>query len=92
MIASLGLFLHELLHPGSLGPHGGYWFWSGIGSDIGEAAIVGGIVTLVRHHSCHIDGCRRLGHIDPAVHAPACKNHHSHRDLRGKMPPAKRSR
>lgn len=59
----------------------GYQFWSGIGSDIGELTIVGGLITIAlqtyRHNNCHVVGCRKLGHNDPAVHAPACRDHHS---------------
>jgi hypothetical protein len=65
----------------------GYQFWSGIGSDFGEATLVVAIASvglgLYRHHSCHVDGCKLVGHMDPEVHAPACPKHHSHGHLRG---------
>jgi hypothetical protein len=38
-----------------------YNFWSGFGSDIGELAIVGGLVSVYRQHNCHTKGCWRLG-------------------------------
>lgn len=94
MIASLGLFLHELLRPGATGPHGGYWFWSGIGSDFGEVTLIGVILSVAagfyRHHECHVDGCRLPGHLDPKVQAPACPKHHSLGHLRGKSHAVKR--
>lgn len=38
-----------------------YNFWSGIGSDIGEATLIGAIVAMARHKACHVRGCWRLG-------------------------------
>ena len=54
-------FLWHLIHPLS---GDGYQFWSGIGSDFGEATIVISILLIVRHHNCHVKGCPRLGHAD----------------------------
>jgi len=86
LIASLGTWiLHYTGCDNLSGPW--YGFWSGFGSDLGELLLLGGLVTLVRHHNCHVKGCWKIGHIDPAVHAPACGSHHSHRSLRGKIPP-----
>lgn len=56
-----------------------YNFWSGFGSDIGEVAIVGGLVTLVRHHNCHARGCFRLGKHEyemDGVRYKLCRTHH----------------
>lgn len=39
----------------------GYGFFSGIGSDIGEIVLIGAIAQVVRHHTCHQKGCRRIG-------------------------------
>lgn len=68
-----GWFFHPL--------HGlGYQFWSGIGSDFGEASLVTGIAVLLRHRNCHVKGCWRLGHADPEHGYPACRRHHSKAD------------
>lgn len=37
----------------------GYQFWSGIGSDAGEATIV---LVLIHHINCSEKGCWRIGH------------------------------
>lgn len=80
MLASLGLFLHELIRPGATGPRGGYWFWSGIGSDIGELTIVAAAVVFYRRHECHIQGCwRPAWHPHPEHGHPVCKRHHPDR-------------
>lgn len=80
-------WLAQLLHPGQLRtPNGGYWFWSGIGSDIGEVTILGAVIGLYRHHNCHVNGCWRRGKPDPAHGFPACKHHHTKRSLLGVDP------
>lgn len=38
-----------------------YGFWSGLGSDLSELAIVGALVAGIRRHNCHIHGCWRVG-------------------------------
>lgn len=38
-----------------------YLFWSGAGSDLGEIAIVAGLVGIYRKHNCQIKGCFRIG-------------------------------
>lgn len=38
-----------------------YLFWSGAGSDLGELAIVGALLGLLRKHNCEVKGCWRLG-------------------------------
>jgi hypothetical protein len=71
-----------------MNPLVGHWyaFWSGIGNDIPIYVI--GVVplwwTTYRRHNCHVRGCWRFGHIDPAVHAPACSRHHTLGHLHGK--------
>lgn len=52
-----------------------YGFWSGVGSDIGELALVGAVAGVFRHHNCHIKGCWRLG---KHPHGPykLCAKHH----------------
>jgi len=58
-----------------------YAFWSGIGSDIGEAALIGGAFEFYRRHlTCHVDSprfCWRPA-IHPVVGTPyrTCKKHH----------------
>lgn len=55
--------------------HGdGYQFWSGVGSGSPLFVIMG---AWWHHHNCHVRGCYRIGHIDPDVHHPACRHHHS---------------
>lgn len=63
----------QFVHPGEARKGGGYWFWSGIGSDTWV------ILPLIYawHHNCHVRGCWRLGHFDPNRGRPACHKHHS---------------
>lgn len=71
-------FLVELTHPLS---GSGYQFWSGIGSDFGEASIVGALALIYRKHECHKDGCHRPSwHVDPLHGHPVCRRHHSQPD------------
>jgi len=84
LIAFVGVLRHWFaLHTGTL--HGGpdvyYNFWSGFGSDLGEATLISavcvGVYTGVRKVNCHTKGCWRIGH-----HALAgtpfilCRHHH----------------
>lgn len=58
-----------------------YLWWSGIGSDIAELAIIGGMITIVRKHNCGVKRCWRLAkhdYTDPEsgiIHA-LCRKHH----------------
>ena len=58
-----------------------YNFWSGFGSDLGEATLIGavsvGVYTLVRKANCHAKGCWRIGHY-PLEGTPyhLCTHHH----------------
>ncbi len=58
-----------------------YLFWSGVGSDITELAILGGIVSIYRKHNCGVKHCPRIAHhdfTDPVtglVHH-LCRKHH----------------
>jgi hypothetical protein len=56
----------------------GYQWWSGIGSDIGEITLIGGLVTLLVHHNCEQKGCWRLGHVHPEHGRPVCRAHYHH--------------
>ena len=68
------LILHWMGADNPAGPE--YGFWSGFGSDVGEFAIIGGLVSIVRHHNCEVHGCWRLGrHITAAAHR-VCRRHH----------------
>lgn len=60
-------------------PNGAYNWWSGAGSDLGEVAIVGALVTIVRHHNCGTSGCFRFGRHEyemNGVKHKLCKKHH----------------
>jgi hypothetical protein len=71
------------VHTGTL--HGGpdiyYNFWSGFGSDLGEATLISavcvGVYTGVRKVNCHTKRCWRIGH-HPLDGTPyiLCRHHH----------------
>jgi hypothetical protein len=84
LIAFFGAVRHWLaLHTGTI--HGGpdlyYNFWSGFGSDLGEATLISavgiGVYTGVRKVNCHTKGCWRIGHhaLDGTPYI-LCKHHH----------------
>jgi len=84
LIAFFGVVRHWLaLHTGTI--HGGpdlyYNFWSGFGSDLGEATLITavgvGVYTGVRKVNCHTKGCWRIGH-HPLDGTPyiLCRHHH----------------
>ncbi len=77
VLASAGGFhFEDLFHPLR---YWGYQFWSGIGSDLGEVAIIGGLITIVRHLNCHARGCWRLGgHQVVGTPFRTCRKHHPH--------------
>jgi hypothetical protein len=58
-----------------------YLFWSGIGSDIAELAIIGGLISIYRKHNCGVRRCIRIARhdfTDPGtgiVHH-LCRKHH----------------
>jgi hypothetical protein len=55
----------------------GYAFWSGIGSDIGEVAIIGAVVGMYRKHNCQATGCWRIGkHPVEGTGFITCRKHH----------------
>ena len=85
--SSSHFWLHELLHPLS---NGGYQFWSGIGSDFSELAMLGILITMFRHFNCHVSSphfCWRFGHPVPGTSYRACWKHHPVRksDENGKV-------
>ena len=53
----------------------GYQWWSGAGSDLGEATIIGAVIATAKHHNCHHKGCWRPGHRHPEHGWPSCKHH-----------------
>jgi hypothetical protein len=71
------------LHTGVLkgGPDPYYNFWSGIGSDIGEATLISavaiGVYTGVRKVNCHSKRCWRIGHhaLEGTPYI-LCRHHH----------------
>ncbi|MFZ0249850.1 MAG: hypothetical protein WAL61_07880 [Acidimicrobiales bacterium] len=71
------------LHTGILhgGPDQYYNFWSGFGSDLGEAtlitAVAVGVYTGVRKVNCHTKGCWRIGHhVLEGTPYILCRHHH----------------
>ena len=78
------------LHTGILngGPDKYYNFWSGFGSDLGEATLISavgiGVYTGVRKVNCHAKGCWRIGH-HPLDGTPyiLCRHHHPHVPSKG---------
>ena len=71
--------LHALQHFFGLDDLSGpfYGFWSGVGSDITELAIVGGLIGIYRRHTCHARRCWRFGR-HPVAGTPyiVCRRHH----------------
>lgn len=70
-----------LLHVLGVDNEAGRWyaFWSGFGSDIGEVAIVGSLLAIVRKHNCHVHRCWRVGHLPVEVDGisySVCHKHH----------------
>jgi hypothetical protein len=57
----MGSLLHILGIDTATGPW--YAFWSGIGADLGELAVIGGLIALYRRHNCHVQGCWHIGHL-----------------------------
>ncbi len=84
LIAFFGVVRHWLaLHTGLVhgGPDPYYNFWSGFGSDLGEATLITavgvGVYTGVRKVNCHTKGCWRIGR-HPLDGTPyiLCRHHH----------------
>jgi hypothetical protein len=78
-------WLHALqhwlaIHTGTDNEPGPYYgFWSGFGSDIGEGAIIVGIIGVYRHHNCHVKRCARLAKHEytmDGVTYRLCRKHH----------------
>lgn len=71
--------MNWLLHVLGVDDVSGRWygFWSGFGSDLGEAGIVLGLFASVRKHNCHVRRCWRVGR-HPVEGTPyvVCAKHH----------------
>jgi len=91
LIAFFSAVRHWLaLHTGTL--HGGpdlyYNFWSGFGSDLGEATLITavgvGVYTGVRKVNCHTKGCWRIGHhtLEGTPYI-LCRKHHPYVPTKG---------
>lgn len=54
-----------------------YLFWSGVGADISELALLGAMVGLLRKHNCHVQRCWRIGRfvVDGTSYV-VCSKHH----------------
>lgn len=71
--------MHWLLHFTGADDLSGpiYGFWSGFGSDLGEIAIIGGLIAIIRRHNCHVRGCWRVGrHPVEGTSFVVCRAHH----------------
>ena len=65
------------VHTGTVNEPGPYYgFFSGFGSDIGELAILGGMIAFYRSHNCHEPRCWRFGQIMADGHTRSCWKHH----------------
>lgn len=65
------------VHSGTVNESGPFYgFWSGFGSDLGEVALIGGLLTVVRRHNCEVRGCWRLGRHQTAAGHHVCRVHH----------------
>ena len=68
------------VHTGTVNESGPYYgFWSGFGSDIGEVAIIGGLIGVARNHNCHVKGCWRWAHHEYTMDGASyklCRIHH----------------
>lgn len=51
-----------------------YLFWSGFGANFQEYAMLGAALVLYRKHTCHVQGCARLGRFH-AGDWVVCKHH-----------------
>ena len=71
--------LHTGIQNGGPDPY--YNFWSGFGSDLGEATLISavavGVYTGVRKANCHAKGCWRIGHhaLEGTPYI-LCRHHH----------------
>ena len=65
------------LYTGANNPTGSwYGFWSGFGGAIPDFLLIGSLITLYRHHNCHVKGCPRIGKPVDGTPYLACPTHH----------------
>lgn len=58
---------------------GGGWYlwWSGIGADFSELALVGAALGVYRKHNCHVHKCPRIGRLPvEGTGYVVCSKHH----------------
>lgn len=69
--------LHWLaIHTGTINESGPYYgFFSGFGSDLGEIALVGAMIAMVRRHNCAVHRCWRIGRLATAGGHLVCRRH-----------------
>jgi hypothetical protein len=73
-VIAASFLLHDLWHPLA---GRGYQFWSGIGSDVTELAMLGWLYAFLRRHNCHARRCWRLGrHPVAGTDYIVCRRHH----------------
>lgn len=53
-----------------------YLWWSGVGADLGELAIISGLISIYRRHVCEIHRCQRLGRHQTNAGHRVCRHHH----------------
>jgi hypothetical protein len=70
---------HWFLHVSGANQESGTWygFWSGFGGSIPDFLILGGFVTYLQQHNCHVQHCWRLRkHAVEGTPYIVCKKHH----------------
>ena len=71
--------MHWLLHFFGLDSGSGpaYLWWSGVGSDVGELALVGAVIGGYHRVNCHVRKCWRIGrqHVEGSSFV-VCRRHH----------------
>ena len=77
----MSVLLHWLaVHTGTVNESGPYYgFFSGFGSDLGEIALIGGIIGMYRKVNCHEPRCLRIAHHEieiDGVKYKVCRRHH----------------
>jgi hypothetical protein len=70
--------VHLLLRVLGIDDVSGRWYalWSGSGGDIGELAIVGALLAVLRRHNCEVHRCFRLARHATAADHHVCRKHH----------------
>lgn len=69
-------------HSGTYNESGPYYgFFSGIGSDLGEIVLIGGVIQLYRKHNCHVAKCPWIAHhkftdVTEGTEYLLCKKHY----------------